>query len=104
MSRKRDLSVAQVYVLSALVGEDRYGLGIVKAVREQSNYKILLGSLYNILGKLENQGFVESYWGESTPERGGNRRKYYKITGAGETQLSEVRLGLSNMWSGLSFG
>jgi len=99
----KNMSLPQIYVLSALMGQDRYGLDIIKAVKEQSNFTIILGSLYNILGKLEREGFVDPYWGEETAERGGNRRRYYKITGAGERALIEVRNGLSNMW-GLSFG
>jgi len=94
----KNATLNQVYVLSALVGTDRYGLDIIKAVKEQSNTKIILGSLYNILSKLEREGFVESYWGKQTSERGGNRRKYYKITGAGEGYLHQVQSGLSNMW------
>ena len=100
----KNMSMSQVYVLSSLMGQDRYGLDIIKAVKEQSNFEIVLGSLYNILSKLEREGFVEPYWGEETSDRGGNRRRYYKITGAGERALNEVRNGLSNMWGGLSFG
>lgn len=97
------MTVPQVCVLSALLGQDRYGLEIIKVVKEDANIKLILGSLYNILGKLERDGFVESYWQDGTPERGGHRRRYYKITGAGERALDEVRSGLANMW-GLSLG
>ena len=100
----KDMNLNQIYVLSSLVGQDRYGLDIIKVVKEQAGKVIILGSLYNLLGKLERQGFVESYYGDQTAERGGNRRKYYKITGAGEQALHEVQLGLSGMWGGLSFG
>jgi len=97
----KNLNLSQIYVLSSLMVQDRYGLEIIKVVQGESNYKIILGSLYNILGKLEREGFVESYWGEPTKERGGHRRRYYKITGTGENALSEVQSGLSGMW-GLS--
>ena len=99
----KNITLNQICVLSALMSQDRYGLDIIRAVKEQSGITIILGSLYNILGKLEREGFVESYWGEETAERGGNRRRYYKITGAGERALQEVQSGLSNMW-GLSLG
>lgn len=98
----KNLNLSQLYVLSSLMGQDRYGLEIIKTVKAESNYKIILGSLYNILAKLEREGFVESYWGEPTQERGGHRRKYYKITGTGESAVYEAQRGLSSMW-GLSF-
>ncbi len=99
----KNITLNQIYVLSALLSQDRYGLDIIRAVKEQSGNTLLLGSLYNVLSKLERQGFVESYYSEETENRGGNRRKYYKITGAGERGLEEVQNGLSNMW-GLSLG
>jgi len=98
----KNLNLSQLYVLSSLTEQDRYGLEIIKTVMEEASYKIILGSLYNILAKLEREGFVESYWGDATPERGGHRRKYYRITGAGENAVSEARRGLSSIWGGLS--
>lgn len=97
----KNISLNQIYVLSALVNQARYGLEIIATVEKESGAKIILGSLYNILSKLEREGFVEPYWGEATAERGNRRRRYYKITGAGEQALNEVQSGLSNMW-GLS--
>lgn len=102
----KNVSLNQIYVLSTLLDQDRYGLDIVKTVAEQSNILVAIGSLYNILSKLEREGFVESYWGEETAERGGHRKKYYKITGAGQSYLKDVQSGLSNMWGwkGFSLG
>ena len=90
-------------VLSAVANEDRYGLQIIETVKKESGIKLVLGSLYNILYKLEKEGLVTSYHGEATAERGGNRRKYYKITAKGETNLNEAQLGLVNLWGGVSF-
>jgi len=102
---RKNITLNQICVLSALVNQDRYGLDIIKSVKDQSNITIILGSLYNILGKLEREGFVESYWGEGDgkTDRGGHRRRYYKITGAGQNALNELQSGLANLW-GLSFG
>ena len=95
---KQKMSINQICILSALQSDDRYGLELIKIIKEEANISILLGSLYNILSKLDREGLIESYWGEATSERGGARRKYYKITGHGETSLNEVRDGLTNWW------
>ncbi len=97
-SMARNMSLNSICVLSVLVQEDRYGLEIIDKVKENSNIKILLGSLYNILSKLERDGLLTSYWGEETADRGGNRRRYYRITKNGESVLNEVQYGLNNMW------
>ena len=100
----RNITLPQIYVLTALVEKDRYGLEIINAVKEQSNYKIIVGSLYNVLAKLEREGLVESYWkDEKTNERRGNRRRYYKITGTGIEAIRGVQYGLSSMWNRISF-
>ncbi len=101
LSRKMNLN--QVYVLSALYNKDRYGLEIIETVKKESNVKLVLGSLYNVLNKLERDGLIEGYWGEQTLERGGNRRRYYKITGTGAKVLNEVQFGLNSLWSNLAF-
>lgn len=41
---------------------------------------IIEATLYATYRRLEKDGLVESYWGESS---GGGRRKYYRITDAG---------------------
>lgn len=93
-----NLSFNQICVLSAISTKDSYGLEIVEEVKKESGIKLVLGSLYNILHKLEKEGLVKSYWGEETAERGGNRRKYYKITAKGETTLNEAQFGLAKLW------
>ena len=72
-------------VLSTLIQSDKYSLFISKIV------KIKLGSLYNILARLERKGLVKNYYGEDTFERGGNRRKYYQITALGSSVVTEVQ-------------
>ncbi len=93
-----NLSFNQMCVLSAVANQKRYGLEIIKVVQEESGIKLVLGSLYNILHKLEKEGLVKSSMGEATAERGGNRRKYYEITAMGETQLNKAQSGLSRLW------
>lgn len=89
-------------VLSILMDSDAYGLEIVEKA-EKSGVKLLLGSFYNLVRKLESEGFVESYMGESTSIRGGNRRKYYKITGAGERALRTAQEELARLWHWTDF-
>jgi len=93
-----NLTVNQIRVLSTLVNGDKYGLEIIKAIKEESGAKLFLGTLYNLMNSLEKKGYVKSRWGEATSERGGNRRKYYEITGAGENVLNDTRSSLMKLW------
>lgn len=92
--REYNLSRLEEDVLAVLMGSrEIYGLEIIKAVEEATGGKrrIGFGSLYPTLHGLEKKGFVKCRWGEETPEeRGGARRKYYKITALGEKALREA--------------
>ncbi|MCB0628881.1 MAG: PadR family transcriptional regulator [Saprospiraceae bacterium] len=96
-----NFTINDLKVLSVLVSGDKYGLEIVQEVSETGT-TLLLGSLYNVLKKLENNGFVKSYWGDEVDERGGNRRKYYKITAKGQNAVEENQRAFGLMW-GIQF-
>jgi PadR family transcriptional regulator, regulatory protein PadR len=87
-------------VLMSVLYRPRFGLEITETVKKSSGGKINLtsGSLYPTLYELEKRGYLESYWGEDTPvERGGARRKYYKITDEGEQLLEEKQSFLQSL-------
>lgn len=93
-----DLTMNELKILSVLMSEEMYGLQIVETIREYGT-TIFLGSIYNILSRLERRGFVESYYGEETSDRGGNRRKYFKITGKGETAVRQAQEAFKELWN-----
>ena len=96
--RTLDLTMNELKILSALYGQDRYGLEIVETIKE-SGGNLFLGSLYNIASRLEKKGFIESYWGDENSDRGGNRRKYFKITGKGQQAVSEAQSTFASLWN-----
>ena len=77
-------------VLAILAEGDSYGYAILKRVREVSGGHIEWtdGMLYPVLHRLERLGHVKARWDTSDT---GRRRKYYRITPSGRTQLSEER-------------
>ena len=77
-------------VLAILVEGDSYGYAILKRVRELSRGRMEWtdGMLYPVLHRLERLGFIEAHWEKS---ESGRRRKYYRITKRGRTQLAEER-------------
>lgn len=92
------ITLNELKVLSALILKEKYGLEIIKSLKEDANTTVYLGSLYNILSRLQKKGLVTCRWGEDTPERGGNRRKYYNLTGLGEKVLREEQYSFSKLW------
>ena len=75
-------------VLAILAEGDSYGYAILKRVRELSGGRLEWtdGMLYPVLHRLERLDYVKARWGVADS---GRRRKYYRITPSGRTQLAE---------------
>ena len=95
-------------VLAILAEGDSYGYAILQRVRELSGGRMEWtdGMLYPVLHRLERLGHVKPRW--ETAESG-RRRKYYRITSQGRTQLAEerrqwqaVETTLRGLWQALS--
>ncbi len=77
-------------VLAILAEGDSYGYAILKRVRELSGDHLAWtdGMLYPVLHRLERLGFIEARWETADS---GRRRRYYRLTSRGRTQLAEER-------------
>ena len=92
MDMNKDLVAASAtpLVLAILAEGNSYGYAIIKRVTELSGGHLQWtdGMLYPVLHRLERQGYVAAKWSES---ENGRRRKYYRITEAGQAQLAAQR-------------
>ena len=72
-------------ILLALAEADRHGYAIMRAVRERSQQQIRLetGPLYRHLKRLLDDGLVEESGHRPAPDQDDQRRRYYRLTGAG---------------------
>jgi PadR family transcriptional regulator PadR len=73
-------------VLRTLVTGDAHGHTIAKVIERTSEdvLEVEQGSLYPALHRLEDRGWVSSYWGASENNR---KAKFYRLTAAGKRQL-----------------
>ena len=92
MDLGKDLVAASAtpLVLAILAEGDSYGYAIIKRVTELSGGHLQWtdGMLYPVLHRLERHRLVAAKWGAS---ESGRRRKYYRITREGRTQLAAQR-------------
>jgi len=75
-------------ILKALAREPAHGLGVSRRVAQITGetFDVKPGSLFPALHRLEEQGWLQSEWGESENRR---RAKYYRLTAAGRRQLKQ---------------
>jgi PadR family transcriptional regulator, regulatory protein PadR len=73
-------------ILKALGPGELHGLGISRRVEQITHGTFLVkpGSLFPALHRMEEAGWLSSFWGESENNR---RAKFYRLTKAGKNQL-----------------
>lgn len=89
------------FVLVALLrlGGESYGVPILEEIAARTERAVSRPAIYIALRRLEAKGFVASRLGESTAERGGRAKRYFKLTKAGATQLEHTRQAFVRMWA-----
>jgi len=97
----RLLTRAEEYVLLAVVTlrDEAYSLPILDHIQKTTQRKWTLGGIYIPLYRLEEKGFLASEFGSPTRERGGKRKRYYRITRKGKQALREQKRMQSAMWA-----
>ncbi|MGE5673124.1 MAG: PadR family transcriptional regulator [Mycobacterium leprae] len=83
--------VLEYCILALIAQEPRYGYEIVTRLGEAPQLAAGEGTIYPLLRRLKKDGWLETYWQESS---GGPPRQYYKLTAPGHESLS----GMSQEW------
>ena len=75
-------------VLRALSLEPLHGVGISRRITQitKGAYEVSFGSLFPVLHRMEESGWVEAEWRASDNNR---RAKYYGLTSAGRAQFKD---------------
>lgn len=87
------ISKLEEELLSLLIGNERYGLEIIQAFEEVSGgkRKLSIGSLYPTLSRMEEKGLITSRMQDRpSDDKGGARRKYFRITRLGSRVLHQT--------------
>jgi DNA-binding PadR family transcriptional regulator len=100
----RSLGEFEQLILLALVrlGPAAYGTSIRREILERTGRELSAGAVFTALERLEARGYVSSRFGEPTAERGGKRKRYYRLERAGGQALGRAHDALSRMAKGLT--
>jgi DNA-binding PadR family transcriptional regulator len=99
--RRSDLGEFEELVLLAVAvfTPEAYSVVIAEELEQQTGKTVTTGAVHAALQRLEDKGLVSSQMGEATSERGGRRKRIFKVTVAGSRILHEVRDVRNNLWS-----
>lgn len=90
----------QLVLFAVLRLPDGYGGTIRKEIERRTPRRVSAGAVYTTLDRLERRGMVTSSWGEPTPERGGKRKRHFRLTAAGREALAQSWRALRAMAHG----
>lgn len=87
-----------VLLIVAFLQEEAYGVSIVKELQNQAGRDISISAAHAVLHRLEEKGFVKSKMGGASEERGGRRKRMFRITAHGRNALGELRDTRNAIW------
>jgi len=87
-------------VLRLELQDSAYGAAIRQEIHARSGRDVSINAVYTTLDRLEGKGFLKSWVGDPTPQRGGRRRKFYALRPTGLAALRQAYQAVTAMADG----
>jgi len=92
----------EIVLLSvAVLDDEAYGVAVTLEIERQTGRSVGFNNVHTTLQRLQEKGFVSSKMGGATAERGGRRKRFFKLTAAGGRALKDVRDIRAQLWNSL---
>ena len=90
-------------VLLALIRleEHAYGVTVRQEIQSRIRREVSIGAVYATLNRLESKGYLKSFQGDPTPERGGRSKRFFRVTAKGLAAVNRTQRALQSMAEGL---
>lgn len=91
------------FVLYAVLqlADNAYGVTIRREIARRTGQFVTFGALYTTLERLEGKGYLSSWMGDPTPERGGRAKKFFRVQAEGLNALRHAHEAHARMAAGL---
>jgi PadR family transcriptional regulator PadR len=99
-------SLEHIILLALVRLEDNaYGMTVRREIEARTGRNISIGAVYATLERLEAKGYISSFSGEPTAERGGRAKRLFRVEADGERAMrvsqeaiEKMMLGLKGRW------
>jgi DNA-binding PadR family transcriptional regulator len=85
------------------LGEGAYGAAIRQEIEESIRRDCSIGALYTTIDRLQAKGFLKTWMGEATPERGGRPKRMVRVTAKGVEAAREFYNAIMRVSRGVSW-
>ena len=87
----------QLVLLATRRLDQGYAVSIRDEIAVRTGLDLSRSSVYVTLDRLDRKGYVRSWFGDPTPERGGKAKRYFRVTAAGDRALDAAERAVSLM-------
>lgn len=87
-----------VLLTIATLDDEAYGVSIQQEIETRANRSVSIGALHSTISRLEEKGFLKSHMGDPTMERGGRRKRIFKLTHDGKVALNHSKSLRDELW------
>jgi len=88
---------------AARLGEEAYGAAMRQEIENAIGRRCSIGALYTTLDRLETKGFVKTWMGDPTPQRGGRPKRMVRVTAKGIQAATEFYNAVTLVTRGVSW-
>jgi len=88
-----------ILLVVGILQESAYGISVCEEVERQTGRVLTISAVHSVLHRLENKGLVSSTLGGETKERGGRRKRFFKLTGSGKDVITEIKQTREQLWN-----
>lgn len=87
-----------VMLAVASLQKQAYGVAVMDELLSRIGRKVTISTIHETLARLEKKGFLESYMGGATNERGGRKKRFFEVTAYGVKAMNEARVMREQFW------
>jgi PadR family transcriptional regulator, regulatory protein PadR len=87
-----------VLLMVAVLDGEAYGVTIGQEIEQSMGRLVAFGTVHNTLIRLEEKGFVRSELGGATAQRGGRRKRLFRITALGSRAIQDIQQVRAELW------
>lgn len=92
-------NLEEAVLLITMYTEEAYGVSVAEEYKKQTGSTISIPAIHTVLRRLEDKGLVTSRMGDSSPERGGRRKRLYAPTPFGFRVIRDIRNERLRLWA-----
>ena len=92
----------QLVILAILrLGDDAFGASMQREIESRTGRRVALGALYTTLIRMEEKRLVRSHMSDPLPQRGGRKRRVYRVQPRGQRALQAALSAIYGMAEGM---